>query len=289
MALKIQNTRELVSPDKLKLKIFVFALHGAGKTTFMASAPDLGVGVCETGLGNGLMSVAHRGIDYARLHDYSDFEAFCSGAIFKEKASLGLDSLSWGMKTFVKDKALTVPRAKGESAKRLLGIPELDDYGSIAEIARKNITKLIDIDKHIIVTAGLRIDKPDENNPTGETLIGPDVAGQMFLGSTAMFDLVLCLRTRSVLRDPKDPKSRYTQRFFVTENTNGIIAKNRLSISDKGLSFLPPEVIYDPANGIGDFNWFLKEATDKYAQYFEQQKSKEVAAPPARTLLGVGV
>lgn len=273
MPLKIQNTREQISPENLKLKILVFGLHGSGKTTFMAGAPNIGIGACETGHGKGLMSVAHLGLDYVELESYNDFEAFCSGAVFADKDSIGLDSLSWVMKTFVKDKALAVPRLKGESQKRLLGIPELDDYGSIAEIARKNLTKLINTDKHIIVTSGLRVDRPDDNNPTGETLVGPDVAGQMFLGSTAMFDLVLCLRSRSVLRDPRDAKSRYQERYFVTENTGGILAKNRLSISDKGMSFLPAEVVFDPGTGKGTFNSILTLAQDKYKEFLADKQA----------------
>lgn len=278
MALKIQNTRELVHPDRLKLKILVFGLHGCGKTTFMVTAPNIGIGVCETGHGKGLLGVAHNGLDYTEINDYADFDAFCSGVIFKDKDSIGFDSLSWAMKTFVKDKALTLPRAKGESAKRAAGIPEIDDWGSIAEYSRKLLAKLIDTDKHIIVTSGLRIDRPDDSNPTGETLVGPDVAGQMFLGSTAMFDLVLCLRTRSVLKDPRDAKSRYTERYFVTENTNGILAKNRLSVSDKGLSFLPPEVIFNPEKGTGTFNWFLNEAKDAYTKFLADKQAMPVAA-----------
>lgn len=280
MALKIQNTRTLIHPDKLKLKVLIMGFHGVGKTTWMSDAPNLGIGVCETGHGKGLLGVAHKGIDFTPVDNYADFDAFCSGSIFQDKQSIGFDSLSWAMKTFIKDKALAIPRTKGETAKRAAGTPEIDDWGTIAEFTRKLLAKLIDQDKHIIVTSGLRIDRPDDSNPTGETLVGPDVAGQMFLGSTAMFDLVLCLRTRSILRDPKDAKSRFTERYFVTENTNGILAKNRLSVSDKGLSFLPPEVVFNPEKGIGTFDWFLNEAKQAYTKFLTD-KGIDLAAVKA--------
>lgn len=270
MALVIKNTRDLIAPGELKLKILAFGLYGTGKTTFMSTAPSLGAGVCETGHGKGMMSVAAKGFDYTELNSYADFDSFCSGTIFKDKETLGLDSLSEMVKTFIKDKALSIPRAKGESQKRLLGVPELDDYGVMGELTRKLIRKLLDQPKHIIVTAGLRIDKPDMETGQGETLIGPDLSGQMFLGSTAMFDLCLCLRTRSVLRDPKDAKSRFTERYWLTANNgSGILAKNRLSV-EEAVSFLPQEIIFDPKRGLGTFDHIYQMAVKAYEKYIAE-------------------
>lgn len=272
MPLKLQNTRELVAPDKLRLKILIYGFPGSGKTTFLASSNNpeknlrLLTGSCETGHGRGLLSVAYAGFDFCELNNYAEFEEFCTGVPGKGYDVIGLDSLSWANKTFVKDKALSMPRAKGESQKRALGIPEIDDYGTMGELSRKLIQRLIDQPQHVVVTAGLRIDRPDADNG-GETLVGPDLPGQMFLGSTAMFDLVLCMRTRSVLRDPRDAKSRYTERYFVTENTGGILAKNRLSVSDKGLSFMPSEVIVNLEKGQGTFGWILDQAQVAYAKF----------------------
>ena len=271
MPLKLHNTRELVDPEKLRLKVLVYGFPGAGKTSFLGTANatnQLIVGCCETGHGKGLLSVAYAGFDYAELSSYDEFQEFCSTP-FPGYEVRGLDSLSWAYKTFIKDKALSLPRTKGESQKRTLGVPELDDYGTMAELGRKLIQRLIDQPQHIIITSTLRIDKPDADNG-GETLVGPDLPGQMFLGSTAMFDIVLCLRTRSVLRDPRDAKSRFTERYFVTENTGGILAKNRLSVSDKGLSFLPPEVIFDKEKGTGTFDWILNQAKSEYTKFLAE-------------------
>lgn len=278
MTLIVKNTRDLITPKDLKLKVLVFGLYGTGKTTFMSGFPNLGAGVCETGHGKGLMSVATKEFDYVDLTSYADFDAFCSGAAFKEKDSLGLDSLSEMVKTFIKEKALSLPRAKGESAKRALGVPEIDDYGTMGELTRKLLRKLLDQPKHIIVTSGLRIDKPDPENGQGEMLIGPDLSGQMFLGSTAMFDLCLCLRTRSMLADPKDAKSRYTQRYFITENSgSGILAKNRLSIAE-GKSFLPAEIIFDPQKGLGTFDYIYNLAVKTYENFLAEKGVPPIAA-----------
>src|ERR1700676_404396 len=112
MPLTLRNTRDLVSADKLRLKVLVYGFAGSGKTSWMASAnaPEsnrrLLAGVCETGHGSGLLSVAQAGFDYAELGSYSDFEEFCTGLPAKGYDVIGLDSLSWANKTFVKDKAL---------------------------------------------------------------------------------------------------------------------------------------------------------------------------------------
>jgi len=266
MALTVANTRDLIDPKLLKLKILAVAMPGFGKTTFIADAPNPGIGVCETGHGSGLISVATRAVDYVKLENYADFDAFCSGTIFKDKDTYGLDSLSDMVKTFIKDKALSLPRQKGESQKRAMGVPELDDYGVMAELTRKLVRKLLDQPKHVIAACGLRIDKPDPENGQGEMLIGPDLSGQMFLGSGAMFDIVLIGRTRSLLRDPRDAKSRYTERYWLTQPGGGFLAKNRLSLF-KGVSFLPTELIYDLETGSGTFSDILNKATKAYEDH----------------------
>ena len=276
MALFIQNSSTLIDPKNFKLKVLIYGLHGVGKTSWMSTAPNAGIGVSETGWGKGLLSVATKDLDFTELNSYADFDTFCSGTIFKDKETLCLDSLSDMVRTFVKDKALSIPRSRGESAKRLAGVMELDDFGVVAELTRKLLKKFIDQPKHIVVTSGLRIDRPDPENLQGETLIGPDLAGQLFLGSTAMFDLVFCLRTRRILRDPKDAKSVFMQRYIVTEsNGSGIIAKNRLSIQG-GKSFLPSEVIFDPDNNLGTFDYFYNLAISEYTRYVDEHTPKVV-------------
>jgi len=274
LGLVVKNTKDLVKPEDFKLKILIYGLNGTGKTTFLSTVPHVGIGASETGHGKGLIGVATKGLDYVELNSYEDFEQFCALAVFKEKEAIGLDSLSDVVKTYVRAKALSFPRQKGDSLKRQAGCPEIDDYGVMGELTRKNLRKLIDQPKHIIVTAALRIDKPDPETGQGEMLIGPDLAGQMFLGSTAMFDLVLCTRTRSLLKDKNDPKSRYVQYYYVTANPGtGIIAKNRLGV-EGGKSFLPTEIIFDPVNDQGTFPWLLNKAQEAYRDYVAKQGVK---------------
>lgn len=273
MALVLRNTRDLIKPDEYRLKILLYGLHGIGKTTFLSTVPDIGIGASETGHGKGLIGIATKDLDYVELNSYDDFAEFCALSVFKDKSAIGLDSLSDVVKTYVKVKALSIPRSRGESEKRRMGVPELDDYGTMGELTRMNLRKLIDQPKHIVVTAGLRIDKPDPEGGQSEMLVGPDLAGQMFLGSTAMFDLVLCMRTRSRLKNPADAKSRFTEYYYITNSpgSGGIIAKNRLAVKD-GKSFLPQEVVFDPEKGEGDFNWLLNRAKTAYTDYLKDKK-----------------
>jgi len=264
MSLIIRNTNEIIKPAGFKFKLLVFGLPGSGKTLFASGARNPGIAACETGSGKGLLTVADRGMDFVEPTTYADFEAFCSGQIFKDKDTLVVDSLSDMVKTFIKDHALTFPRAKGESPKRRAGVPELDDYGVMGELTRRLLRRLLDQDKHIVVTATMRIDKPDAESGQGEMLIGPDLPGQMFLGAPAMFDFVFYLRTRPMLRDPKDAKTRYSERYFQTEQAASILSKCRGTKDGKAI--LAAEEIFDPASGRGTWEMLYKKLTDGYSK-----------------------
>lgn len=254
MSLEIKNTKELLDPENVRLKVLIMALPGAGKTEWISDAPNVGVAACEVGHGKGLLTVAEKNLDYIEPTSMADFDAICSGQIFKDKETIVLDSLTEMVKTFVKDDALRIPRTRGQSPKRAKGVPELDDYGVMGEITRRLLKKLIGLDKHIIATATLRFQQPDAETGRGAFLIGPDLPGQLFLGSTAMFDICLCLKTRQLLRNPKDAKSRYTERFLLTEGDGTHVVKCRWVRNGKSL--LDAEEIFEKG-GRGTFKYIL--------------------------------
>jgi len=272
MALLIKKSQDLIDPENYRLKVLVSGLNGVGKTTFESTFPKLLVGACECGHGKGLASIAATPFDYVELNSYADLDSFMSGAQAGPYESRALDSLTDASSTLIKDKAISIPRQKGDTQKRSMGVPELDDYQVMGELTRKLVRKFIDLPKHVICTTGLRFEKPDENSVQGEPLVGPNLPGQMFLGSTAMFDLVLQLRHRSVLADPKEAKSRYMQRYFITENQGGVLAKNRLSVGG-GKSFLPTEVIFDPSKNLGTFDYFFNSAIEAYKKFLAVKNS----------------
>lgn len=268
MSLKIRNTKEFIDPEKFRMVALVYGLPGTGKTSWIGTLPpkETGIAACETGLGKGLLSIAERGFECVEPSDLNELEKFCRNEIFPGKKAIVLDSLSAMYKTFIKDAALKIPRRMGESDKRRLGIPELDDYGAIGEMTRRVLNILINSnpDKHIIVTSTEKYDRPNENDPPGtESLIGPDLAGQLFLGAPAMFDFVLRLRTRPKLRDPKDPKTKYSERYFLTQQESGTIAKCRSN--SKGVALLDREEIFDQQTGQGSFEYLLNKILKGYS------------------------
>lgn len=253
MALVIRNTKELINPDKFKMKVLIFGLPSTGKTKWLATAPNPGVAACETGEGNGMLSVVGAGIDYVEPTTKEDFETFCEGKIFQDKESLGIDSLSEMTRRFIKDFALTLPRAKGDSPKRRIGIPELDDYGAMGEVTRRLLRKILDQDKHVVVTATEKYKTPDPETGQGETIIGPDLPGELFTGSAAMFDFVFRLRSRPRLKDPKDAKTRYIEHYMITQPDGaGSLCKCRPN-QELGKAVLPQEIVIDLATGKGCF------------------------------------
>ena len=91
----------------------------------------------------------------------------------------------------------------------------------------------------------------------------PDLPGQLALAATAMFDTVFIMRTRPVLRDPKDARSRYTQRYLMTQQTDKWLAKSRLNASDRPI--LAEEEIFDKDTGQGSFPDILAKIQKAYA------------------------
>lgn len=267
MSLKIRNSVDYLNPDNFRMVALIYGLSGVGKTSFIGTMnpEETIVAACETGLGSGVLSIADRGFDVVEPENLAELEEFCRGKIGHNKKALVLDSLSAMHRTFIKDAALKIPRRMGESDKRKMGIPELDDYGTIGEMTRRLLNILISSnpDKHVIVTATEKYDRPNENDPPGtESLIGPDLAGAMFLASPAMFDFVLRLRTRPKLRDPKDPKSKYSERYFITQQQSGVIAKCRSN--SRGIPLLEQEEVFDHISGQGGFEYMVEKILKGY-------------------------
>jgi hypothetical protein len=275
LSLNVRNTKEFIDPAKFRMVVLLYGTPGVGKTSWIGTCPpeETGIAACETGNGNGLLTIADRGFDCVEPANLVELEKFCRGEVFPDKKILVLDSLSAMARTHIKDAALKIPRRGGESDKRRAGIPELDDYGTIGELTRRLLVILTGAnpDKHIIVTATEKYDRPNENDPPGtESLIGPDLAGQMFLGAPACFDFVFRLRTRPVLRTPGDAKTRYSQRYFITQSVGGSIAKCRSNASRKSL--LDAEEVFDESQGLGTFPALLKKILDGYKTETKEEK-----------------
>lgn len=299
MALILRNTRELINPDSFKMKILAYAISGFGKTEFASQAPNPLIAACEYGEGDGMLSIAEKGIDFFEPSNMSELDSFVSGILyqpdkkqvdFKQYHSLVEDSFSEIAKKHIKNDALTVPRAKGDSAKRAKGVAELDDYMVMGELSRKHLAKLLDWDKHIVVTATLREVGPDEDHPGREHRIGPDIPGAMFTGATAMFDFVLAGVIKEVLRDLegniiRDPSKvkpgqfvKSKARVWLTnpQTSGAYLTKCRASLTRGGGTYTEPlldnEEIYDLKSGSGTWKALYNKVIERYAEAYQKAK-----------------
>lgn len=244
----------------MRWKVLVVGPPGAGKTTWISTAPDPGVAACETGFGGGLLSVAQSGLDFVEPRNKAEFEAVCTGKIFADKQTIALDSLTAMTRTFIKDHALSFPRTRGNSEKRAAGVPELDDYQIMAEVTRSLVAKLLEQDKHVIITCGVKAVKDADGAIKS---LAPDLPGALADAAPGMFDAVLYLKGRKKLRNPADKKSEYTERYFITENDGYHTgAKCRSSLNGKCL--LSSEEIFDLQTGQGTFTGLFGKIVEAY-------------------------
>ena len=244
----------------------VYSLPGTGKTSWVGTCPpeDTGIAACDLGTGSGLLPICEKPFDYIEPANLVDLEKFVKGEVFPDKKILVLDNLSTMAKTLVKDAALAIPMSGMESRSKY-GVAEKRDYMVMMEIIRKTLVLLINSNptKHILVMAHEKYDRPNENDAPGtESLVGPELSGQLFTAAPSMFDFVLRLRTRNLLRNPADPKSRYAQRYFQTNQEPGIIAKCRATVNKKPL--LDREEIFDLDSGAGSFPFLLNKIVAGY-------------------------
>lgn len=210
----------------------------------------------ETGEGNGALTLADLNIDFITPENMAEIDGFLdpSCPLFRDKDSIILDSASALSKSFVQKRALLIPRAQGSSEKRKLGIPEMDDYGTMGSLTRTVFEKLLSMDKNILVTAGLREKMPNMETGKGVHAIGPDLPGEMFWTSTAMFDFVFRLDVRRLKQ--KDGTWK-TERFLVTQTDGVTIAKGRPTRNSQPI--LAAEELIDLETGVGTIPYLIEK------------------------------
>ena len=268
LSLQIQNSKDLIKPDSFKLKILLVAPPGFGKTEFIGGIPNVGIAACETGEGNGVLTVADRNVAFCEPDTISELESICKGLVFKSQDAVALDSLTAMTRTIVRRAALAIPRKQGESEKRRKGVPELDDYGVMGVMTHDLLRALIQLDKHVVVTSQLKIQLPDAETGRGEYLIGPDLPGQMFLGAVAMFDTVLVGRTRSVTKDIDGVKKKVSERYWITAPDGKHLAKCR-SKRLGNFPLLESEIVYDLQANTGTWDHIFNTVKAAYEEIYQ--------------------
>lgn len=247
----LKNTKDIVKPENYNWKVLLVAPTGLGKTTWASTAPNVGIAACETGEGSGTLSIVQAGVDYVEPRTFADFRSICYDTFvpFQSKRTVVLDSLSYMCKSFIKDYVLTSFPSKNprEASRRQAGVMSGFDYGDVSEVTRGLVNALLGQKKHVIVTALAKTEKDDNGLVIG---VKPDLPGALADGASAMFDSVLYLKVRKMLRDPKDPRSSYMQRYFITQADSVHLAKDR---NNSGKPFLYQEEVFDRETGQGSF------------------------------------
>lgn len=255
--MEVRNTKDTVRPENYNWKVLLVADPGIGKTTWAATAPDVGIAACEPGEGSGTLSIVKAGVDFVEPKTFADFRSLCYNTFepFQKKRSIALDSLSYMTKSFVKEHVLSTFPAKNprEAMRRQAGIPSGFDFSEISELTRNLLNALLAQKKHVIVTALAKYEKDDNGLVVR---IKPDLPGALSDASAAMFDSVLYLKVRKLLKDPRDPKSTYMQRYFLTQSDGVHLAKDR---NNSGKAFLSQEEIFDKESGQGSFQDLLNK------------------------------
>jgi hypothetical protein len=255
--MEVKKTKDIVKPENYNWKILLVAPTGLGKTTWVSSAPDVGIAACETGEGSGTLSITQANVDFVEPRTFVDFRSICYDTFqpFQNKRTIALDSLSYMTKSFIKDHVLSSFPSKNprEASRRQAGVMSGFDYGDVAEVTRSLLNALLAQKKHIIVTALAKSDKDENGVVIG---IKPDLPGALADGAAAMFDSVLYLKVRKLYRDPKDPRSVYMQRYFITQADSVHLAKDR---NNSGRPFLDAEEIFDKDTGQGNFPSLLNK------------------------------
>lgn len=282
MSLTIRNTSDLVDFSKFRAKLLAIGPPGIGKTTLVGTiaevvgAKNVGVVSAEPGDDGGLKSIARQGVDYVVPVSYFEALEVTKGSIFKDKQAIIVDGVDVLISHHTRKYAVGMTNKHGGdtgSPRRAAGVPDKSDYQTIGVAGRDLLRAYLDMDKHILMTANMRADRPGDDDAPGTILTyGPDIPGQLYRGIVAMVDISLFVMGRSILRDPKDPKSRFSQRYLITEPGNGTyLAKSRLSLGDKRLTnVLPNELPFDLETGEGT----MPDLFERVRKAYQQEGSK---------------
>lgn len=240
-SLPIRNTAVLITP-KTKICLLVYASPKIGKTTLCATLdtmtkkffgkPTLII-ACETADGGGTMSIQEFGVDFVQPTNRDELLSVIA-ALGSDTTygGVAVDSFSEVARSLIQPYALNFPARVGEP-RRAAGVPEISDYHTMGEDARKILNQLValtvhpnlNIRKHLIVTA-LSKTKYDKG---GNTIIRvcPDLPGQMADTATAVFQTVGTIQVKVKVIKEEERIRQVKERYLVTEGDGVVILGDR--------------------------------------------------------------
>lgn len=247
----IRSTKGLINRDT-RLCVLCYSYAGRGKTRFGGTLdtlskkhfgkPALFVAL-EAAEGGGTVSLTEAGLDVdiqmpRSIEQWNDILADLTNDTYY--GAVVVDSATEYVNRFLKPHVVKLPNPKvGASvqALRLAGVPDRSDYQTMAELARADFNKLINLTthpdpakrKHLLVTA-LEKEKTDEEGVVKS--VQPDLPGSLAQMSTAIFQTLLSLDVRTTIN--KDTKERVVKRTIATIPTETKILRDRTGIFPHG-------------------------------------------------------
>lgn len=256
---EIQNTRTLVGPDT-RLCTLIYAPSKFGKTELASGLddvtrkyrgkPTLTIAV-EVAEGGGTMTVARKGIDYVTPANWSDMEAIIAELGTNDYyGGLIVDNLSDYIVRIVRPYALKFPPKENAVGAREHGVPGRSDYQVMAECARQQLNKLMNLSnkntpdkyrKDIIMTA-LEKDKNDEQGNLES--IKPALPGALADVVTAMFNSVVSIKIKQkIVKDAESGQTRKVSGRVLHVRADGV------RITDDRMGMWPHDFALTDDNG----------------------------------------
>ena len=214
--MEIKSTKEI---GLKKINAVVYGVSGSGKTFAASTIPGKTLIIaCDPGL----LTLADYDIDCIQPKNYDDLleltKMLCTEEFEKKYDTLFIDGIT-DINEFFKKWIVNVerPKVKGKDIGKIYDEAlTQSDWGFLGIKLRRFIGVFINMPYNIIFTA---LEENRKNDKTGEVKTVPMLNGKLAEHLPGYFDFVL----RIVLKDV-DGK---TERYFLTENTEDSIGKNR--------------------------------------------------------------
>lgn len=266
-SLEIRNTRNLVSTDT-RIAALLYSPAKYGKTELASSLNDITLKyrgkpslfiACEVAEGGGTMTLHRKDMDYVMPSNWREMEEILAALAGDEKyGGVILDNATDYIVRIVRPYALKFPSKEDNSkfsGPRIHGVPMRSDYQTMAECARQQLNKLLNLTnettapnvrKDLIVTA-LEKEVSDDNGNI--SAIKPALPGALADVVTAMFQSVVSLRIKPrIVGSANNTRSIPARQLMVLEGGTKIMGdrcglwKNEQSLTDdngKPIGLLP--------------------------------------------------
>jgi AAA domain-containing protein len=247
-----------LSLDQERLKIIVFGESGVGKTYFGANAPR----PLFISTDDGMITAAIAGLEplYKEPTGYADLEQLYWWA--KENSAefdtIVWDSITTGQRLLI-DEIHDDGLATGKEVKPVMRwVPEISEYQAVQRQLARILTDLRRLNKHLILTAGVKIPGKHVGVSKRQPDVSAGVASVLTHWASVIGELVVVDRTAK--GEPIDPP----RRVLLTAPQSDRETKTRFR------SLLP--MVADPT-----FDKIWSAVRGEYAQTEANNKSKETA------------